>query len=117
MRCAAMQQLPGAVDESVAADIQTVDSYATADSSAPPIKPTVIDPPGRWELPHFGEVWEFRELLYFLTWRDVKVRYRQTALGVLWAVLQPLLAMLVFSLFFGRLAKVSSDGVPYALFN
>jgi lipopolysaccharide transport system permease protein len=89
----------------------------TADCLAAPIKPTIIDPPGRWELPQLGEVWEFRELLFFLTWRDIKVRYRQTALGVLWALLQPLLAMLVFSLFFGRLANVSSDGVPYALFN
>jgi lipopolysaccharide transport system permease protein len=79
-------------------------------------QPQIIDPPSGWELPQFREVWEFRELLYFLTWRDVKVRYRQTALGVAWAVLQPLLAMLVFSLFFGKLAKVSSDGVPYAVF-
>src|SRR5215813_7014754 len=112
-----MQQPRHVVDEAVADNFQTVARYATADSVAAPITPTIIDPPGRWELPHFGEVWEFRELLFFLTWRDVKVRYRQTALGVLWAVLQPLLAMLVFSLFFGRLARVSSDGVPYALFN
>src|SRR5262245_15769339 len=62
------------------------------------------------------ELWEFRELLYFLIWRDVKVRYKQTALGAAWAVLQPLLTMLVFSLFFGRLAKMPSDGVPYPIF-
>lgn len=62
------------------------------------------------------EIWEYRELLYFLTWRDVKVRYRQTALGVAWAVLQPLLAMLLFALFFGKLAHMPSDGMPYALF-
>ena len=112
-----MQRPQHVTDERVADDFQAAALYATADCVAAPTKPTIIDPPGRWELPQFREVWDFRELLFFLTWRDVKVRYRQTALGVLWALLQPLLAMLVFSLFFGRLAKVSSDGVPYALFN
>jgi lipopolysaccharide transport system permease protein len=63
-----------------------------------------------------AELWEYRELLYFLAWRDVKVRYRQTALGAAWAILQPALTMLVFSLFFGRLAGVPSDGIPYPLF-
>ena len=63
------------------------------------------------------EMWDFRELLYFLTWRDVKVRYRQTILGGAWAVLQPLLSMVVFSIFFGRLAKMPSDGLPYPLFS
>ncbi len=62
------------------------------------------------------ELWEYRELLYFLTWRDLKVRYKQTALGAAWAVIQPLFMMLVFSLFFGRLAGVPSDGVPYPVF-
>jgi lipopolysaccharide transport system permease protein len=64
----------------------------------------------------FRELWQYRELLYFLAWRDVKVRYKQTALGAAWAILQPLLTMLVFSVFFGRLARVPSDGVPYPLF-
>jgi lipopolysaccharide transport system permease protein len=63
-----------------------------------------------------GELWDYRELLYFLTWRDLKVRYKQTALGAAWAVIQPLFMMLVFSLFFGRLAGVPSDGIPYPLF-
>jgi lipopolysaccharide transport system permease protein len=63
-----------------------------------------------------GELWQYRELLYFLIWRDVKVRYKQTALGVAWAVVQPFFTMVVFTLFFGRLAKVPSDGVPYSLF-
>jgi len=63
-----------------------------------------------------GELWRHRELLYFLTWRDIKVRYKQTALGVAWAVLQPLATMAVFSLFFGRLARMPSEGVPYPLF-
>lgn len=62
------------------------------------------------------ELWQYRELAYFLVWRDVKVRYAQTALGVTWALLQPLLTMAVFTLFFGRLTGVSSDGVPYPLF-
>jgi lipopolysaccharide transport system permease protein len=61
-------------------------------------------------------LWEYRELLYFLVWRDIKVRYKQTALGAAWAVLQPVMTMLVFSIFFGRLAKVPSDGVPYPVF-
>ncbi len=62
-------------------------------------------------------LWKFRELLYFLTWRDIKVRYKQTVLGGLWAVIQPLFTMLIFTLFFGRLASMPSDGVPYALFS
>ncbi|MEO8592813.1 MAG: ABC transporter permease [Candidatus Solibacter sp.] len=63
------------------------------------------------------ELWEYRELLYFLIWRDLKVRYRQTALGAAWAVMQPLFTMLIFSLFFGRLAKIPSDGIPYPVFS
>jgi lipopolysaccharide transport system permease protein len=63
------------------------------------------------------EVWEARELLYFLVWRDVKVRYKQTVLGIGWSVLQPFLTMVVFTIFFGRLAKVPSDGVPYPVFS
>jgi lipopolysaccharide transport system permease protein len=65
---------------------------------------------------HLGELWHYRELVYFLIWRDVKVRYKQTALGAAWAVIQPLLAMLIFTVFFGRLAKVPSDNLPYPLF-
>jgi lipopolysaccharide transport system permease protein len=62
------------------------------------------------------ELWEYRELLYFLIWRDIKVRYKQTVLGATWAVIQPVFMMLVFSLFFGRLARVPSDGIPYPIF-
>lgn len=62
------------------------------------------------------EVWQYRELLYFLVWRDIKIRYKQTALGAGWAVIQPVMTMMVFSLFFGRLAKMPSDGLPYPLF-
>ena len=75
-----------------------------------------IQPTRGWVALRLGEVVAYRELLYFLVWRDLKVRYRQTILGIAWAVLQPLLTMLVFTLFFGRLARVPSDGVPYSLF-
>lgn len=69
-----------------------------------------------WSMAELRDLWAFRELLYFLTWRDVKVRYKQTELGVAWAILQPLLTMLIFTLFFGRLAGVPSDNVPYPIF-
>lgn len=76
----------------------------------------LISPPAGWLLLDLRELIEYRELLYFLIWRDLKVRYKQTVLGVAWAILQPLLAMLVFSVFFGWFAGMSSDGVPYPLF-
>ena len=75
-----------------------------------------IDPSSGWVSLRLGELWEYRELLYFLVWRDIKVRYKQTALGAAWAILQPVLTMVVFSVFFGRLAKVPSDGIPYPVF-
>ncbi|MGH7797792.1 MAG: ABC transporter permease [Candidatus Binatia bacterium] len=77
---------------------------------------TLVTPSRGWVSLKLGEMWEYRELLYFFIWRDVKVRYKQTALGVSWAILQPFLTMVLFSLFFGRLAKVPSDGVPYPIF-
>ena len=70
-----------------------------------------------WASLRLAELWEYRELIYFFTWRDIKVRYKQTVLGALWAIIQPLFTMLIFSLFFGRLAKVPSDGIPYPLFS
>jgi lipopolysaccharide transport system permease protein len=76
-----------------------------------------IEPAKGWAAVGLGELWQYRELLYFLTWRDVKVRYKQTALGAAWAIIQPLFMMLVFSLFFGRLAGVPSDGIPYPVFS
>ncbi len=78
---------------------------------------TVIEPARGWVSLKLREVWASHELLYFLVWRDIKVRYKQTALGAAWAIIQPLLTMVVFSLFFGRLAKVPSDGIPYPLFS
>jgi lipopolysaccharide transport system permease protein len=76
-----------------------------------------IDPPRGWVSIGLREMWEYRELLFFLTWRDIKVRYKQTVLGAAWAIIQPFLTMVVFSLFFGKLAKVPSDNVPYPIFN
>lgn len=82
-----------------------------------PDKPVVtIKPSGRWVALDVRDLWAYRDLLYFLTWRDVKVRYKQTALGAAWAIIQPLFTMLIFWLFFGRLAGMPSDGVPYPLF-
>jgi lipopolysaccharide transport system permease protein len=75
-----------------------------------------ITPPSRWLDLNFRELWQFRELLYFFVWRDIKIRYKQTAIGAAWAVLQPLMTMLMFSLFFGRLAKIPSEGLPYPIF-
>lgn len=82
-----------------------------------PLPVTVIRPSRGWVSLGFPELWPYRELLYFLVWRDVKVRYKQTVLGVAWAILQPVATMVVFSVFFGRLAGLSSDGVPYPLFS
>lgn len=78
---------------------------------------TWIRPSRGWSPPDLRELWRYRELVYFLVWRDVKVRYKQTALGAAWAVLQPVATMGVFSLFFGKLAQMPSDGVPYPLFS
>ena len=77
----------------------------------------VIDAATGGSAVNLRELWHYRDLLYFLTWRDIAVRYKQTALGVLWAILQPLLSMVVFTIFLGRLAGVPSDGVPYPIFS
>lgn len=76
----------------------------------------VIRPSYGWRHINLGEIWSYRELLYFFTWRDIKVRYKQTLIGILWAVIQPFLTMVVFSLFFGKLANIPSEGIPYPLF-
>ncbi len=77
---------------------------------------TVIEPTRGWASLQLRELWSYRELLFFLAWRDVKVRYQQTFFGVAWAVLQPLFMMVIFSVFFGKFAQLSSDGVPYPVF-
>ena len=75
-----------------------------------------IEPPRGWLELHLREVWQYHELLYFLVWRNLKIRYKQTAIGIAWVVLQPLMTMGIFTLFFGRLAKLPSDGLPYPVF-
>ncbi len=87
------------------------------DAGAATAPVTVIRPPKGWIPVNLRELWAYRELLYFLTWRDVKIRYKQTVLGFAWAVIQPLFMMVVFSLFFGTLAKLPSEGIPYPLFS
>jgi lipopolysaccharide transport system permease protein len=86
-------------------------------TNSPASLPTFyIRPASNWSSIGLKELWEYRELLYFLVWRDVKVRYKQTALGAAWAIIQPVMMMVVFSLFFGYLARVPSDGIPYPIF-
>ena len=95
--------------------MNTVSSIAdSAGISQPPV--VRITPPGQWWILPLAELWAYRELIYFFVWRDIKVRYKQTAIGAAWAVLQPLLTMIVFSLFFGRLAHIPSEGLPYPIF-
>jgi lipopolysaccharide transport system permease protein len=77
----------------------------------------LIEPEHGWVALKLRDLWQYRELLYFLIWRDVKVRYKQTALGAAWAIIQPLFTMIIFTVFFGGLAKLPSDGVPYWLFS
>lgn len=81
-----------------------------------PNRKTVLEPPGRWSALQLGDLWNYRDLLYILAWRDVKVRYKQAVLGAAWAVLQPLVMMGVFTLLFSRIAEVPTGGVPYPLF-
>lgn len=93
-----------------------MENQVRASSSLSTLPITLIQPTKGWVSLKLCELWRSRELLFFLTWRDIKVRYKQTALGAAWALLQPLFAMLVFTLFFGRLAKIPSDRIPYPLF-
>ena len=90
---------------------------AASETTILPSPPIVrITPPSGWWAIRFGELWEYRELVYFFVWRDIKIRYKQTAVGAAWAVLQPFLTMLIFSLFFGALAHIPSQGLPYPIF-
>ncbi len=89
----------------------------SVDSLPQKILVTRIRPSRGWRALDLRELWDYRELTYFLTWRDIKVRYKQTILGAVWAILQPLFTMVIFSIFFGALAGVPSDGIPYPLFS
>lgn len=100
--------------------VETATSDREFKAATPAIQPgrTVIrvEPPRGWRSVRLSELWEYRELIYFLAWRDVKARYKQTILGASWAIIQPFVTMVVFSLFFGRLARIPSDGLPYPIF-
>ena len=91
-------------------------ALTTSQECAPQGSHISIRPPRGWSAPNLRDLWRYRELLLFFTWRDVKVRYKQTALGALWAVIQPVLTMVIFSAIFGGIAKLPSDGVPYTIF-
>ncbi|MCZ7545713.1 MAG: ABC transporter permease [Anaerolineae bacterium] len=96
---------------------EKVHSRPVAVPERDPIPVVHIAPSRGWVSLRLRELWQYRELFYFLTWRDVKVRYKQTVLGAAWAIIQPFFTMVVFSLFFGQLAKVPSDGIPYPIFS
>lgn len=95
----------------------TVMPEAPAPEPSTALPVTVIEPRSGWRLVDWQEIYQYRDLFIFLTWRQLKVQYAQSALGIGWAVIQPLFSMLIFTVVFGRLAKVGSDGVPYALFS
>ncbi len=94
--------------------IASAPSVGTGSATAPPI---VVEPSRGWVPLQLRALWEYRELLYFLIWRDLKVKYKQTVLGAAWAILQPLATMVVFTIIFGRLARIPSDGIPYPIFS
>src|ERR1700689_4528542 len=98
---------------------RTASSFMTAQESVAGTSVPFIEitPTKGWVALHLRDLWIYRELLYFLTLREIKVRYKQTAIGAAWALIQPLFTMLVFTLFFGRLAKIQTDGIPYAVFS
>lgn len=114
--------LRGPVSEQIQVDApRQLQEGGRASGSEPPrsvhdLPLTVIEPTLGWVALGLKDIWRYRELLYFLSWRDVKVRYKQTTIGVLWVVLQPVITMIFFTLVFGRLAKLPSDHVPYPLF-
>lgn len=101
---------------------EIIDDVSTGVEDKDPANPSeltplfVVEPPRGWVSLQLKTLWAYRELLYFLVWRDVKVRYKQTALGIVWAILQPVLMMVVFSIFFGEFAQIPSDGFPYPIF-
>jgi lipopolysaccharide transport system permease protein len=105
----------GAATPSSDAPLQAAPApLSAAEAATPPL--TVIEPPRGWQLINAAELWRFRELLFFLIWRDVKVRYKQTLLGAAWAILQPAMMMVVFTIFFARMARVAAGDLPYPIF-
>lgn len=100
--------------QSTVMSLPNISPSPSISSQAPHLR---LAPSHGWVALHIQELWQYRELLYFLVWRDIKVRYKQTVLGATWAILQPFLSMVVFSVFFGGLAQIPSDGLPYPLFS
>jgi len=92
-------------------------AIARSETSRSGVPVVTIGPTRGWQTLNLGEIWSSREVLYYLAWRDIKVRYKQTVLGAAWAILQPLLSMLIFTLLLSRWAKIPSDGIPYPLFS
>jgi lipopolysaccharide transport system permease protein len=97
--------------------VDALDHQSLAEAEASQPIHTHIEPPRGWFSLNLDELWEYRELGFFLAWRDIKVRYKQTVLGAAWAIIQPFFTMVIFSLFFGKLAQVPSDGIPYPIFS
>ena len=97
--------------------MNTVSVNASSASEVADIPVLVLKPSKGWVSLGVAELWEYRELLYFLTWRDIKVRYKQSVLGIAWAIIQPFVAMVVFTIFFGKLANLGPEGVPYPIWN
>lgn len=108
--------MPNLIEHSPPSDFDTETAKDAQASWARKKSETVIEPQHGWKTIGCGELWRYRELLYFLTWRDIKIRYKQSVLGIAWAIIQPLMYMFVFTLVFGRMAGVASDGIPYPLF-
>src|SRR3989475_4394485 len=104
------------VEEEQATRCVAADTPVSQSATASTLPVSIICPSRGWAPLNVDELWEYRELLYFLVWRDIKVRYKQTVLGAAWAIIQPFCTMLIFSLFFGRLGKIPSDGIPYPIF-
>jgi lipopolysaccharide transport system permease protein len=104
-------------EQTQAAERANVGTFERSDAAAAPAPTIVIEPSRGWTGLKLRELWEYRDLLFFLAWRDISVRYKQTILGAAWAIIQPFFSMVVFSLFFGRLAQIPSDGVPYPIFS
>lgn len=121
MNLTTRERAPSLTPATTAADSSPdVDASAESHASPPVAHPTqylvTIEATRSWVPLNLGDLWAYRELLYFMTWRDLKVRYKQTALGIGWVVMQPLLTTLIFSIFLGKLARLNSDDIPYPIF-
>lgn len=112
--CAATGNLTSLTTETIPAQLEPPSDFSHQDAGD---QWRVIEPAVGWVPLRLEVLWQYRELVYFLTWRDVKIRYKQTALGATWAILQPLITMAIFTVIFGRFAKFQSEGVPYAIFS